>query len=70
MEKKSVMNELKRQDIWTVVAGVSILFCALTAVGGYEALSISNAMVLAVCCVFGGISKDLKDLCSGLVDED
>ena len=46
------------------------MFCALTAVGGYEALSISNAMVLAVCCVFGGISKDLKDLFSGLVDED
>ena len=70
MEKKSVMNEVKRQDMWTVVVGVSILFCALTAVWGYETLSISNAMVLAVCCVFGGMSKDLKELCDGLVDED
>lgn len=70
MEKKSAMKEVKHQDMWGGVVGISILFSALMAVCGYEALSISNAMVIAVGCVLGGMSKDLKDLCNGLVEEE
>ena len=70
MEKKSAGKEMKCQDVLGVLVGVSILFSALTAVGGYAVLSISNAMVLAVFCVLNGMSEDLKDLCNGLAEEE
>lgn len=70
MEKKSVMKEVKCQDMLGVVVGVSIFFSALMAICGYEALSVSSGMILAVSCVFSGMAKDLKDLCNGLVEEE
>ena len=50
--------------------GISILFSALMAILGYVALSISNAMVLVVFCVLCGMTKDLKDLCNELLEEE
>ncbi len=70
MEKKSVMKEVKHQDMPGVVLGVFIFLSALMAVCGYEALSLSCGMILAVFCVFSGMTKDLKDLCNGLVEEE
>lgn len=70
MKKKSVMKEVKVQDVLSVLVGISILFSALMAILGYEALSIGNAMVLVVFCVLCGMTKDLKDLCNELVEED
>jgi len=59
MEKKSAMKEVKRQDILAVVVGMSVLFSALMAVWGNEALSVSSGMVLAVFCVLEGMAKNL-----------
>ena len=70
MKKKSVMKEVKFQNTLSVVVGVSIMFSALTAILGYEALSIGNAMVLVVFCVLCGMTKDLKDLCNELVEDE
>jgi len=70
MKKKSVMKEVKVQDVLSVLVGISILFSALMAILGYEALSIGNAMVLVVFCVLCGMTKDLKDLCNELVEEE
>ena len=69
MEKKSTLKEVKRMDVQSIIVGISILFSALAAVLGYEMLSISNAMVLAFYMVMVGMSKDLKELCCGLVEE-
>ena len=69
MEKKSTSKEVKSMDIQSIVVGASILFSALAAVLGYGILGIGNAMVLAVYLVMTGMSKDLKELCNGLVEE-
>ena len=69
MEKKSTMEEVKCMDFQSIIVGVAIFFCALTAALGYGILSISSAMVLAVYCVMVGMSKDLKELCNGLAEE-
>lgn len=70
MKKKSYMEEVKQCDMMSVFIGVSVLFSALMAVLGYESLSISNAMVLAVFCVLTCMAKDLKEFCNGLVEEE
>ena len=69
MEKKMTAKETKSMEIQSIIVGVSILFSALTAVLGYGMLSIGNAMVLAFYFVMVGMSKDLKELCCGLVEE-
>lgn len=69
MEKKSTLKEVKRMDVQCIIVGISILFSALTAVLGHEMLSIGNAMILALYLVMVGMSKDLKELCNGLVEE-
>ena len=69
MEKKSTLKEVKRMDVQSIIVGISILFSALAAVLGYEMLSIGNAMILAFYMVMVGMSKDLKELCNGLVEE-
>ena len=69
MEKKSTLKEVKRMDVQSIIVGISILFSAFAAVLGYEMLSISNAMVLAFYLIMVGMSKDLKELCNGLVEE-
>ena len=70
MEKKSLLKEAKHSEILSVIVGISILFSALTAILGYESLSISNAMILAFFCVMAYMAKDLKELCNGLVEEE
>ena len=70
MEKKSLSKEVKRMDVQCIIAGVSILFSALTAVLGYEKLSIGNAMIFAIFCVMSCMAQDLKDLCNSLVEEE
>lgn len=70
MEKKSGMKKVNRWDVQSVVVGVIILFSILTAVCGYESLSLSNVMILALFCVLGGIADDLKELCNGLTEEE
>lgn len=70
MEKKSLLKEAKHSEILSVIVGISILFSALTAILGYESLSISNAMILAFFCVMACMAKDLKELYNGLVEEE
>ena len=70
MEKKSYMKEVKQCDMMSIIIGISILFSALMAVLGYESLSISNAMILAVFCVLNCMAKDLKEFCNELMKED
>lgn len=69
MEKKSTWKEVKGMDVQSIIIGISILFSALSAVLGYGMLSFGNAMVLAFYLVMVGMSKDLKELCNGLVEE-
>ena len=69
MEKKSTSKEVKSMDIQSIVVGASILFSALAAVLGYGVLGLGNAMVLALYLVMTGMSKDLKELCNGLMEE-
>ena len=69
MEKKSTWKEVKGMDVQSIIIGISILFSALSAVLGYGILSFGNAMVLAFYLVMVGMSKDLKELCNGLVEE-
>lgn len=69
MEKKSLLKGVRNSDMLSILIAVSILFSALTAVLGYESLSISNAMILAVFCVLACMTKDLKEFCNGLVEE-
>ena len=70
MEKKSLLKEAKHSEILSVIVGISILFSALTAILGYDSLSISNAMILAFFFVMACMAKDLKELCNGLVEEE
>ena len=70
MEKKSYMKEVKQCDMMSIIIGISILFSALMAVLGYESLSISNAMILAVFCALNCMAKDLKEFYNELVEED
>lgn len=70
MEKKSLGKEAKSVDVQCVIAGVSILFSALSAAFGYENLSISMAMIFAVVCVMSCIAKDVMELCNGLLEEE
>ena len=56
-------------DVESVIVGVYIFFSALIALFGFEMLSIVNAMVLILYLVMSGMRKDLKELCTGLVEE-
>lgn len=70
MEKKSLRKEVKSVDVQCVIAGVSILFSALSAALGYENLSLSMAMIFAVVCVMSCMTKDLVELFNSLVNEE
>ena len=70
MEKKSLLEEVKRMDVQCIVIGLSIVFSAVTAILGYGMLSISNAMVLTFYCVMNGMNKDLRELCNSLVEDE
>lgn len=70
MEKQVGLSEMKSGNVQCVMAGVSVLFCILTAVLGFESLSISGVMIFAVACVTGCMIKDWVELCRELVDEE
>lgn len=70
MEKKLSLNEVKQSDKMGIVVGIMVLFTALTAVLGYEELSIGNVMVFAFFCVMSCMAKDLKELCNSLAEEE
>ena len=70
MEKQVRWSEVKSWNVQCVIAGMSILFCVLTAVLGLESLSISGVMIFTVVCVMGCMMKDWVEFCKKLVDEE
>ena len=46
------------------------MFSVLSATLGYESLSISMAMIFAIVCVMSCMTRDVMELCDGLMDED
>ena len=70
MKKQVSLKEMKSCDAMCVMAGVSILFCILTAVLGFESLSISGVMIFAVVSVLGCMIKDCVEFCKELVEEE
>ena len=48
----------------------ALLFSVLTATLGYVNLSISMAMIFAVVCVMGCMTKDVMELCEDLMEEE
>ena len=70
MEKNFGLKEVKSVNVQCVIAGVSILFSVLSATLGYESLSISMAMIFAIVCVMSCMTRDVMELCDGLMDED
>ena len=53
-----------------MIAGVILLFSVLTATLGYVSLSISMAMIFAVVCVMGCMTRDVMELCEDLMEEE
>lgn len=53
-----------------MMVGVSLLFSIISATLGYESLSISMVMIFTIVCVMGCMTKDVLELCEGLMEED
>ena len=70
MEKKLEWKKVKSVDVQCMIAGVVLLFSVLTATLGYVSLSISMAMIFAVVCVMGCMTKDVMELCEDLMEEE
>lgn len=70
MEKNLGLKEAKSVNVQCVIAGVSILFSVFTAILGYESLSVSMAMIFAIVCVMSCMTKDVMELCNGLMEEE
>ena len=70
MEKQVRWSEVKSWNVQCVIAGASILFCALTALLGLESLSISGVMIFAVVSVSGYLVKDGVEFCRELAEEE
>ena len=70
MEKQVELKEAKSADVQSIIAGVLILFSAVTAILGYVELSLCCVMVFAVFCVMSCMAKDLIELCNSIVEEE
>jgi len=70
MEKNLNWKEVKSVDVQYTIAGVTLFFIVLTAIFGYGSLSISIAMVFVIVCVMGCKTKEVVELCNGLVEEE
>ena len=70
MEKNLSLKEAKSVNAQCMMAGVSLLFSIISATLGYESLSISMVMIFTIVCVMGCMTKDVFELCEGLMEED
>ena len=70
MEKNLSLKEAKSVNAQCMMAGVSLLFSIISATLGYESLSISMVMFFTIVCVMGCMTKDVLELCEGLMEED
>ena len=70
MENNLSLKEAKSVNAQCMMAGVSLLFSIISATLGYESLSISMVMIFTIVCVMGCMTKDVLELCEGLMEED
>ena len=70
MEKNLSLKEAKSVNAQCMMAGVSLLFSIISATLGYESLSISMVMIFTIVCMMSCMTKDVLELCEGLMEED
>ncbi len=63
---RTIIKRIKSMDYQRIIIGTSTVFSILTAILGYEKLSISYAIAFTMLCALTSICKDLKELSEDL----